>query len=366
MFAVNPIVRLIARIASAIIYILTIMGAYGGHISPRLMTIPHILTLGFPYLVVLTIICILGWAIARRWIQVGIGVLTLIICWGPLSLVAPWGREREPQADEKPRFTLLTWNILHGEDVENRDSTINRTFDYILHSGADIVALQELHNFSSHEIKHLPVALKDSIFAAYPYRVTDGINDLCLLSKYPARTLRVTDKPYGSGYFYEAYRINIGDKKLTVLNVHLASYQLTEGERDFVERKKSVNGAKNSLTEFKGSIYDKLKKSFVERDKHAREIREVIEHIRGPLIICGDFNDVPASWAYYRVRGEDLRDAYTETRFGPISTYNLHHFYFHIDPILYRGDIKALSVKRGSIRSSDHYPQIATFAFLPQ
>lgn len=362
----TPIIRLVLKIASGLLFLLTIVSAYGGHISPHIWAFPSILTLGFPYFALLTLIVLVAWAIFRRWIMACAALLTLLICSGPLLLISPMGHKGSAAQDGYPKFSLITYNILHGDDVEGHSDVINRSFQYILDSNADIVALQELYNFSKSEIKHLPEAMRDSLFKKYPYRITDGLNDLCLLSRYPARILKVTDKPYGSNYFYEAYRINIGDRKLTVLNVHLASYQLTDGERNFVEQMKSIRGARTSLAEFKGSIYNKLKQSFVNRANHAAEVREVISSIKGPLIICGDFNDVPASWAYYAVKDKDMKDAYTETNFGPVNTYNLHHFYFHIDQIFYRGDIKALSVERGNIRSSDHYPLLATFVFTPK
>lgn len=44
-------------------------------------------------------------------------------------------------------------------------------------------------------------------------------------------------------------------------------------------------------------------------------------------------------------------------------TYNKHLFWFHIDQILYRGAIRPLSVKKGSLKSSDHYPLTAEFEF---
>ena len=58
---------------------------------------------------------------------------------------------------------------------------------------------------------------------------------------------------------------------------------------------------------------------------------------------------------------DDLNDAYSETNFGPTFTYNKHLFLFHIDQILYKGDLKALKVERGSIDTSDHYPLLAEF-----
>ncbi|MBO4966440.1 MAG: endonuclease/exonuclease/phosphatase family protein [Muribaculaceae bacterium] len=358
-----PAVRICAIIASVIVFLLNIASAFGGHISPSFSSIPSILTLALPYFTLLTLITAVAWAIVRNWPMTIAGAATILICISPILNIFPLGHKYKPSPSDHPVFTLMTHNILHGDDIEETDSTINRSFEFILDRNPDIVILQELYNFSKNEIKVLPKEMRDSIFARYPYRVTDGYNDLCLLSRYPARLYKIEGYPYGSSYFFECYRLNILGKKLTVVNVHLASYHLSEKERAVVDDSKSVKTVKSSLSTFKNSTLSKLKKSFVERDQHADEILKIIKDIRGPLILCGDFNDVPASWAYNKIRSAGLRDAYQETCFGYTSTYNLHHFYFHIDQILYRGDLKALDVQRGNVRSSDHYPLIATFAF---
>lgn len=75
----------------------------------------------------------------------------------------------------------------------------------------------------------------------------------------------------------------------------------------------------------------------------------------------GDFNDVAGSYAYRTIRSCGLKDAYAQTAFGPTITYNASRFYFHIDQIFYRGNLRAVSIWRGKSRSSDHYPVSATF-----
>ena len=119
------------------------------------------------------------------------------------------------------------------------------------------------------------------------------------------------------------------------------------------------------MKEFKGSIRQKMRKAFRHRAEDAEALRECIDEIPRdvPLIVCGDFNDVPASWCYNMIRGDDLRDAYEETNFGPAITYNLHAFYFHIDQMLYRGPLVALDLTVNKINTSDHYPLIGEFQF---
>ena len=147
--------------------------------------------------------------------------------------------------------------------------------------------------------------------------------------------------------------------------VHLYSYDLSEEERKVVTEIRSMQTAKTSVNEMKGSIRKKMGEAFRKRSEDAENLRECLNQIPTdiPLIVCGDFNDVPASWAYNLIRSDDLRDAYAETNFGPAITYNLHAFYFHIDQMLYRGPLEALDLQVNKINTSDHYPLIGEFQF---
>ncbi|MDE7180534.1 MAG: endonuclease/exonuclease/phosphatase family protein, partial [Muribaculaceae bacterium] len=199
----------------------------------------------------------------------------------------------------------------------------------------------------------------------YPYVLGDPKIDTKVLSKYPGRMInsgdRISDPNDQARYSF--YKINIQGHVLTLVNLHLLSFMLTPKEREVFTGIRSLEDFKTSYREIKGDIADKLKKGFVRRKKDTQILRNAIEDIEGPLILCGDFNDVPESYAYRTLKGDDLRDAYVETNFGPLITYNRHKMLFHIDQILYRGPLQALSVDKGRIRTSDHYPLMARFAF---
>ena len=79
------------------------------------------------------------------------------------------------------------------------------------------------------------------------------------------------------------------------------------------------------------------------------------------LIVCGDFNDTPASWTYRTICGDDMRDAYAENSRGFKMTYHDSHFWLTIDHILYRGNLRAIDYKRHDVKVSDHYPISSTF-----
>lgn len=361
-FFIKPYVRMVFRILTWVIYIATIISAYGGYIPPKIWSIPSIFTLALPYLAGLTIICALCWVLSRRLIMAGLGVVTIIICSGPVLTAMPVGFRHKAEPD-KPVYTLLTYNITHGTDMRQKDLTRSTSFDYVMKTDADIVVLQEINAFDNTEIQHFPASMRDSLFAQYPYRIASEVSHLGILSKFPVKVVMQSASTERWMSKFVVYELNVQGKPLHIANCHLSSYMLTDEERKVVTDVKGPESAKRSLSEFKGSILTKLKESFRERSDDASQLREELNQINGPLIVCGDFNDVPASWAYRTIIGDDLKDAWRETCFGATVTFNRHLFLFHIDQILYRGDLQFLKVKRGRLRSSDHYPLTAEFQF---
>lgn len=369
MIIVSPILRLAGKILSYILYVCTLIAAYGGYCNPEYFTIPSIFTLVLPWFGVATFIVTLVWLLTRNWIVGIAGAFTLVASWGTLGDAAPLSFPK-PAPEGAETFTLLTFNCLHLNDLKNpTDLGHNRAVEFLLHSGADIICLQELMNIENPvEVPNLPEALRDSLYEAYPYRAGDRMMDLKVLSKYPVEVLPFATNGRKVNFYYSKFArfiVRIKGHKLNLINMHLASYNLTEEERNVMTEMTSVRGIKESVSEFKGSIFDKLKKSFRNRSENIDNIIELTRGSSAPVIVCGDFNDVAGSWAYRKMRQAGFNDAFSETVFGPRHTFNKHMMYFHIDQIFYRGPIEALSVKRPGIDTSDHYPLLAEFAFIP-
>jgi len=350
------------RCVSILVWGLTILAAYGGRFNPEYFTIPPILCLALPYFVVLSVLLILFWLITRRIIFTALGVIAMAACIGPITQVIPLNTSNK-SSEGATKFKIMSWNVLHTDDIEHPDAKTNRAVRYMIDSGADVICLAELNNFTPSELKNASPALIDSLISTYPFHAGLSSTDIKILSRYPVDRAGLSEiSKYGHQRF-DFFKVHFPKDTLTVGMVHLYSYDLSEEERNVVTEIKSVNTAKSSVKEFKGSILDKMRNAFRCRAANAKELRKAIDNTNGPLIVCGDFNDVPGSWAYNLIAGDDLRDAYVETNFGPTYTYNLHMFYFHIDQMLYRGPLEALNLKVGKIKTSDHYPLIGEFEF---
>ncbi|MDE7345876.1 MAG: endonuclease/exonuclease/phosphatase family protein [Muribaculaceae bacterium] len=374
MIIISPLIRLALKIASIILYIVTLAAAYGGKVNPEYMTVPSVLVLALPYLAIATLLAGIGWLLSGRLIMAALAALTLFGGWSTLKDVTPIAFSK-PAQDEKRTFRIMTFNSLHLADTTKREAPGNRAIRFLTECGADIICLQELVNLEDPgEIHHWSRGLIDSLYAAYPYRAGGSggcAHDLKVLSKYP-----VVEKPAmckdsdDESYWrprrrWALFEVDINGFKLPLLNFHMSSYNLTDTEREVVTEIKGVHTARKSYEEFRYEIFPKLGEAFRTRAKNVTEMVATTSDI-DPIIACGDFNDVPGSWSYGLMRKAGFRDAYPETSLGPTNTFNQFLFLFHIDQIFYRGTrIKALNTKRHRINTSDHYPVEATFEILP-
>ena len=80
-------------------------------------------------------------------------------------------------------------------------------------------------------------------------------------------------------------------------------------------------------------VTKRLKKSFESRGKEVQIIKRHIDNCPYPTVICGDFNDIPVSYAYQKL-GEDKLDGFLESGNGFGATFTKIPF-LRIDYIFY-------------------------------
>lgn len=349
-----------ARIASFLLYLITFFAAFGGKISPQIWAIPSGFVLFFPYLYILTTLTGVLWLCSRKIFPALGAAAVVVICFPMATDVMPIRFKSETEKGDKT-FTLLTYNTLGLQDRQYDSIPYSRALAYVISSDADIVCLQECYCLPKAPKGSILASQVDSLRAIYPVEIDGGNVGICFLSKYPGVKI---DVPDDAKSLCMLCGFKIKGQRVDVLGVHLASYNLSTDERDVVTSIRGLHSAKASVSEFKHTIWHKLGSAFKDRAQDAVVLRSLLDSpkVSPTAIVCGDFNDVPLSWTWRTVKGDDMTDAYTEAGSGPIITYNAHMFYFHIDQILYRGDIKAIAIEKGRNKNSDHYPLLATFS----
>ena len=145
--------------------------------------------------------------------------------------------------------------------------------------------------------------------------------------------------------------ILLSEDTVRVYNIHLASNTFENRDYQFIENP-SVEGAEN--------IFKRLKKSFITRTTEVNSIKKHLDQSPYPIIVCGDFNDTPLSYAYHQL-SQELDDAFVKTGYGFGRTYNGKFPALRIDYILMSPEFKINNYKTLDVELSDHFPISVSF-----
>ena len=266
------ILRLIGKILTYLLYLSTVLSAYGGFIPPRLWALPSVLALAFPYLLILSLLVAVAWLVGRRIFTAIAGGLTMVACWPVATAACPVAFSSEP---ENPCFSMMTYNVYDLQDYQHPEATgYSRSLGEVIRSKADIVCLQELYNLP--RLNAELSSQSDSLRRLYPYIIKGkpfegSYTPFMLLSKFPAREVPIPERYWAD---CALYRVELPGQAIHVLNVHLTSYQLTQSERQVVSNIRSLRSARESL-KMDRPLYDKLSVAFRDREECSRAIREL-------------------------------------------------------------------------------------------
>lgn len=352
-------VKGILIISNLIVAILMAITLIGSVISPEKFILPAYTSLFFPLTILVNAAFVVFWIVARKWYFI-ISLAILFTGSKEISDVFAFNfGEVESEYTSKP-VHILTYNthLLAGM-VKHTKKQPNGVIQYILDSNADIVCLQEFA--VSPKKEYITDDDIDKIFRKdYPYRFVYYHNDkkwanvgIAIMSKFPILKKKIID--IGSNYNISVFAdIVIEKDTVRLINNHLESNKLTETDREMpIQLKDSFNTERFSGTTM--HLSRKLESAYKIRARQADKIAGIIKDSPYKVIVCGDFNDVPASYTYTKVRGE-LKDAFTEQGFGFGWTLNIPAYKFRIDYIMYDRSFMAADYRVGKCKSSDHYP----------
>ncbi|MCM1094267.1 MAG: endonuclease/exonuclease/phosphatase family protein [Lachnospiraceae bacterium] len=354
--------------ANIFVAVCTVVSAYIGSVNPVAFPLGQIINMTFPFWISASFVLLLVNLIVSRRRLLWLSIAVMLICINPLVNNFPMHilKPSVSREEKKTSFTVMTYNVFNFTDHQGESpSWGNRTISYIISQASDIVCLQEAFPLLGRQ-SFCNKSQQDSLKSLYPYYI-DMPNRAgeMILSRFPVRLLEVPSSPdWGSGQ-YTAYAAEIEGREVTIVNCHLQSLGLTPDDKALYREltDKESKPTRNELSQAKHNIIPKLLEAFKIRAEQADSISRFLADATDNVILMGDFNDVPGSYAYRTMINAGLKDAYNSCAFGPMVTYNDNRFYFRIDHIFYRGDMRAVRIKRGNLKSSDHYPLKATFVW---
>ncbi len=372
MASLRKITKRFLIILNVIVIVLFLLSCTNGFLHPEKWWPVSILGLLFPLFLLLLLVFFIGWVISLSWRSALVCILALAAGWTNINRFLAFNLHHSFFA-EKPNhsFRVLTWNVRRWDEFINKKAGSSGHRDqmmaFLAQQDADILCFQEF--FESHNPKELasniPYIQQQLHFPYYyfshDYRRYDGQfeSGVVIFSKFPVTGSLIMkysgpDSTKASESLI-AVDLDIHGKTIRVFTTHLQSVLFRNNDFRNLEIIKNVD---DSLVAASMSIVKKLKRAYGLRGYQADQLREQIDKSPYPVIVCGDFNDVPNSYAYVHIRGR-LQDAYIQKGLGIGRTYTRVSPTLRIDYILADQQFAILQCKNFPLPFSDHHPVVA-------
>jgi endonuclease/exonuclease/phosphatase family metal-dependent hydrolase len=150
--------------------------------------------------------------------------------------------------------------------------------------------------------------------------------------------------------------IDVNGQTIRVFATHLESLRFDE--QDYEAMQTFSKGEK------KVNVLKKFQLAYWYRGEQAQLVKSELDKSPYPLILCGDFNDVPNSYTYSTIRGT-RNDAFLAAGFGIGRTFASLSPTLRIDYIFSDTYFKVGQFKKTKIPWSDHYPLVADLILPP-
>ena len=325
---------------NAISLLLLIFSYLSTYISPTLFWPISFIGLGFPILYIINIVFLIYWLIGFKkpiWaniiiLLIGIGNISNYVGISPNS------------SSSKENIKVLSYNVrlFNKYNWLEKPNVKKEIFNFLKTENADILCIQEF--YTPDEIPNLN----------YPYRHI-GLQSqksqchMAIYSNYPQikkETVSIKGERMNNTCIYSDMLIK-GDT-IRVYNIHLASNWFNSSDYSFMQ-----NPQQEKLKEGILGITKRMRTSY---KKRAEEVDVIKEHMLSspyPLIVCGDFNDTPLSYAYHSIKG-NLVDAFSQSGKSIGSSF-VKIPALRIDYILHDAEFKSTNYQKYNQILSDHY-----------
>lgn len=347
------IFRIILLVINLLLAVGLLLTTLAPVVPPSRSILPSLLAFGYLPLLVANVVMVVLWLLFGKWHFIW-SVAAIALRWSFVGLfVQIGGTTKVPDRDGHPQMVIvMSYNVhnFHGKDdrASQTDTNVAAFLELLREYQPDILCLMEYTPTNT-------------------VRVTDSLTMLGYNHYYGAQGS--TTSPRGTVVFSKlpityVKRIDHNmlltelmhdDQCFRLCSVHMDSYALDSTDREEIEQMLHGEMKHESQT------LDKVKETV---RKHESEWNEKLEPVVSesslPMLLAGDFNDIPSSWLYAQV-SKHLNDTYRDKGIGICRTYNGNGFpHFRIDYVFHSKEFQTLSYKRIKTDISDHYPVITS------
>ena len=373
MAILRSITRRLFIVLNIITVILFLLACANASLHPGRWWIIALLSLIFPLLLLLLVCFFLfglfvsGW---RRWSLLSLAAL--IIGWPNIHnfLAFHPGHPWHPVKDSAA-LRIMTWNVRSFDEFTTKKKGASghraKMMDFIAGQHPDVLCLEEFYYSQlppdSCSIPYIQRRLQFPYYCFsrdYVHKEGKYGGGVIIFSRWPIIDTMLMRYSRTDGFRATesliAADIQAGKDTIRVFATHLQSVLFRS--KDFHDLS-IIRNVDDSILMASKSIAKKLGYAFLRRAEQAEQVRAQLDKSPHPGIICGDFNDVPNSYTYAKIR-DGWQDAFLKKGFGIGRTYMYISPTLRIDYILTSPAFSVLQCRTFfSLQLSDHNPVVA-------
>ncbi len=321
----------------------------------------------YPVFLAANVFFVLFWAVfLRKAFFISVIAIALGYSFFASNIQFGHAKSRKPTGD----ITLMSYNVRQF-DVYNWSNTKpsamrNQIFELISGENPDVLCLQDYYQGDGVKNNNTEALAKRN---GFDYQFVSLIKKgnrtsnfgLATFSKYPIVYSERVDFSNSLADYCLITDIVVKTDTIRVLNTHLKSLHFGKDDYQFVSEIGNNNVQNTKMSGFR-TIVSKMKKGFQYRAPQVRTLKQVISQSPYRVILCGDFNDTPTSYAYQQIR-KKLNDSFVLAGKGFGKTYTEFLLPVRIDYIFLDKSMNVTNFKIIPKAYSDHYPLVAKIDF---
>lgn len=327
---------------------LTLLCYLSPFVDPAGFSLFALLGLFYPWLLLANILFILFWSAARhRYLIFSLGAILV-----GFQHCQRFVGFHSQDTDSSPALKVMTYNCRQLVPMKNsvKKWEPRELAELVSRYRPDVLCIQE---FSLTPYSYQPALDLLAEKAGLKYNYSSPREGLAILSRFPMGDAKSTHYYQGQGKNngYQYVDIKTDQGTVRMFNIHLQTNAVSRIADHVVEE---GHLKEKTWLEIKGML-GRYKRSTAIRAAQAKEIAELVHKSPLPVITCGDFNDVPQSYAYRRL-AKGRKDSFLSRGKGLAITFKGSIPALRIDYILADPVFRILSHKTIHEGYSDHYP----------
>ncbi|MEO7768281.1 MAG: endonuclease/exonuclease/phosphatase family protein [Ferruginibacter sp.] len=341
------------------------------------------LTLSLFYLLLVLFIFFIFWIFVKPGWTV-IFIATVAVSFNHIRNIIPFRVSSmfnmEKQAND---LRIMSWNVAQFDIMKykQKPGTYNEMISLVNEFKPDIACFQEMVSGDTLADLNNPYYRKYSFFSVfdfvhklrlpnyfYSYNYKENFLNqqhfgIIIFSKYPIINRQtISNFPNDYNSIFQYADIVKGPDTIRVFNCHLQSLRFTATNLKYIQ---SPSIKTDTDIEKSKSVFVKFRNGFLKRQIQADRVRAEVDKSPYPVIICGDFNDVPNSYPYETIR-KGLQDAFVKKGAGMGRTFSGISPTLRIDNIFVDPRYSVNQFIRVKKKLSDHFPILTDVSHLPE